>query len=105
MVARPGRRGDEREGVRKRWDRPTLEALLETALEVERSRYFFQWLHKATLARRAWEAVGGSGPGPDAIPPAPLNGALYALSVLDELLFGGLPLPWGSSLVAVARKR
>lgn len=88
-----------------RYDARRLRALLETALEVERLRYFFGWVHKAKLAQRVWEALTDPAPSPPTLPPAPVNAVLYALSRLDETLFGRLPLPWGSSLLAVARKR
>lgn len=87
-----------------RYDARRLDTLLGTALEVERVRYFFRWVHKAKLAQRAWEAVAGSEPSPPRVPAAPVNAALYGLSRLEELLFGRVPFPMGSSLLAVARK-
>lgn len=87
-----------------RYDAGRLRALLETELEVERVRYFFRWVHKAKLAQRAWEAVARPDPSPPSLPPAPVNATLYALSRVEEGLFGRISFPMGSSLLAVARK-
>lgn len=87
-----------------RYDADRLRALLETALEVERVRHFFRWVHKAKLAQRAWEALARPEPSPPRVPPAPVNATLYALSRAEEILLGRVPLPLGSSLLAVARK-
>ncbi len=87
-----------------RYDARSLRALLSTALEVEEVRYFFRWVHKAKLAQRAWEAVTRPEPAPPGVPPAPVNAALYALSRVEEKLMRRVPLPMGSSLLAVGRK-
>jgi 2-polyprenyl-3-methyl-5-hydroxy-6-metoxy-1,4-benzoquinol methylase len=87
-----------------RYDASRLRTLLETALEVEHIRYFFRWVHKAKLAQKAWEAVTRPEPSPPSLPPAPLNALLYGVSRAEETLLGRIPLPMGSSLLAVGRK-
>lgn len=67
-------------------------------------RYFFHWLFPAKLLARAAEAVvgvNGSGPG---IPPSWLNRGLYYISRVEQAFTRVVPLPFGSSLIAVARK-
>lgn len=87
-----------------RYTRGELIDLLEGPLRVETARYFFRWLHKAKVLVRLKEAATKPKPSPPRVPPAPLNTALYALSRLDEILLRGIPLPMGSSLLAIARK-
>lgn len=87
-----------------RFDAPTFAALAENAgFVVVESRYFFRWTALAKLAVRAAERVAPRQPAPPGIPPAPINGALRVLSRLEEQLLGRLPLPFGSSLLVVAR--
>lgn len=68
--------------------------------DVREIRYFFHWTFPAKLAVRAMERVRGPG-GPERVPPAPLNRALYGLSRAEEALLGRLRLPFGTSLLAV----
>lgn len=65
-------------------------------LRVEESRYFFHWTVPGKLAVRAKERVLGPG-GPERVPAAPVNRALYLLSRAEQ----ALRLPFGSSLLAV----
>jgi 2-polyprenyl-3-methyl-5-hydroxy-6-metoxy-1,4-benzoquinol methylase len=80
-----------------RYTRSTLRNVAALAgLRVEESRYFFHWTVAAKLAVRAKERVLGPG-GPERLPAAPLNRALYLLSRAEQALH----LPFGSSLLAV----
>ena len=87
-----------------RYTRAELAALLSRNLRVERSRYFFRWVHPAKIMQRAMEGVRGSQPAPPTIPPPPLNGLMYAMSRVEEAVLGWSTIPVGSSLMAVARK-
>jgi len=87
-----------------RYTRRQLETILSGPLTVEKIRYFFRWVYPAKLLVRASEAVRRPRPAPPTLPRAPLNRALYGLSRLDEALLGRIPLPIGSSLLAVARR-
>ena len=68
------------------------------------SRYFFRWMMPAKLAVRAKEAIFGATPATPRVPPAWLNRSLYAISRAEEALVGRLPIPFGGSLLAVARR-
>ncbi len=87
-----------------RYTRGQLERLLSSTLTVERSRYFFRWVHPAKVVQRAMEVVRHPKPTPPAVPPAPLNDALYGLSRIEEVALRHVPVPLGSSILAVARK-
>jgi len=87
-----------------RYTRDALADLLSMNLRVERSRYFFRWVHPAKIVQRAMEGVRRSQPAPPAIPPPPLNGLMYAMSRVEEAVLGWSTIPVGSSLMAVARK-
>jgi SAM-dependent methyltransferase len=76
-----------------------------TDMRIDEARYFFHWTVFAKLATRLVEAIKRGAPVPAAVPPAPLNRALYSLSRLEARLVGGLPLPFGSSLLVVGGKR
>jgi 2-polyprenyl-3-methyl-5-hydroxy-6-metoxy-1,4-benzoquinol methylase len=74
-------------------------------MRIDNARYFFRWTVAAKLGTRLVEAlVPGTFSAPT-IPPAPINRALYALSRIEDRLIGGLPIPFGTSLMVVARRR
>lgn len=91
----------------RRYAKHTFRPLLaEAGFRVEVLRYFFHWTFPAKLLVRAAEALrrGPSSAPLPAIPPAPLNRALYRLSRAEQSWFGGVAVPFGSSLMAVARR-
>lgn len=84
-----------------RYTRATFAAVAARAgLRVDETRYFFHWTVPGKLAVRAKERVLGPG-GPERVPPAPLNRALYLLSRAEQLAARAIPLPFGTSLLAV----
>ncbi|MGH9318085.1 MAG: class I SAM-dependent methyltransferase [Thermoanaerobaculia bacterium] len=86
-----------------RYTRSSLGDLAKRAgVRLLSSRYFFGWTVPVKLAVRVKESLLGAEPTPPSIPPAWLNRALYRFSRLEERLFRGLPLPLGSSLLAIA---
>ncbi len=87
-----------------RFTRRRLERLLASALTVERSRYFFRWVHPAKVVQRAMELVRHPEPTPPSVPPGALNDALYGISRVEEAALRHVPVPLGSSILAVARK-
>lgn len=88
-----------------RYDRGSFRALAgEGGLRLDELRYFFHWTAAAKVATRVKEALIPGEPASPAVPPAPLNAALYALSRVEEQLLGPLRLPVGSSLLAVGRR-
>lgn len=74
-------------------------------MRVEAARYFFRWTVAAKLATRLAEALVPGSPAAPTVPTAPVNQALYALSRIEERLIGGLPLPFGTSLLVVGRRQ
>jgi 2-polyprenyl-3-methyl-5-hydroxy-6-metoxy-1,4-benzoquinol methylase len=89
-----------------RYDKASFGMLAANAgLEVVQSRYFFHWTALAKIATRIKEALIPGEPTAPSVPPTPVNRALYALSRLEERLLGALPIPFGSSLLVVGRRR
>ena len=88
----------------RRYRRHELAALLRAGgLELIDVRYLFAWPAAAKLLVRAKERLLGAVPEPPQVPFSPLNSVLYALCRAEQLLFGIVPPPFGSSVVAVAR--
>jgi 2-polyprenyl-3-methyl-5-hydroxy-6-metoxy-1,4-benzoquinol methylase len=87
-----------------RYTRSELVTLLSSAFAVEKARYFFRWVHPAKVVQRAVEGVRRPDPSSPTIPPAPLNGVMYAMSRVEEAVLGWARIPVGSSLLAVARR-
>lgn len=71
--------------------------------ELLSARYFFHWMVPAKLLVRAAERVGRATAAPPVVPRAAINQLLYRLSVLEEGMFRRLRVPFGTSLLAVAR--
>jgi SAM-dependent methyltransferase len=79
------------------------DAAARAGLRVDDARYLFQWMCPLKLAVRLKERLS---PGPvelPGVPPPPVNRALLALSRVERRTYGRLPLPFGSSLLLVAR--
>jgi hypothetical protein len=86
-----------------RYNRREVTELLARHFTVERARYLFRWVYPAKLVQRAVEAVRRPAPSPPSVPPPFVNRCLYALSRAEEELMGRVPVPWGSSVLVVAR--
>ena len=87
---------------RGRFTRRSLTALAAGAgLKVEWSRYLFLSVALAKVAVRLAETIGAGRPRPPRVPPAPLNALARAVASIDLAVGRHLPLPFGSSLVAV----
>jgi 2-polyprenyl-3-methyl-5-hydroxy-6-metoxy-1,4-benzoquinol methylase len=88
-----------------RYTRSSLAELAARAgVRLLSSRYFFAWTVPVKLAIRAAESLRTAKPAPPSIPPAWLNRALYRISRLEEMFLRHLPLPLGSSLLAIAAR-
>lgn len=89
----------------RRYDKAALGAVLRSAgFEIEALAFYFAWPVLPMYARRL---VGGEARAAEysVLPPArPINGLLYAASVLEQALTGPHGTPVGSSLFAVARR-
>jgi len=96
---------DELNRHRRRYTKRAFRELAERAgFRMEGEQYLFQWLFPFKLALRAAEKLLRSAPAVPGIPPLWLNQTLYGLTRLEQRTLSGLPLPFGSSLMAVARK-
>jgi 2-polyprenyl-3-methyl-5-hydroxy-6-metoxy-1,4-benzoquinol methylase len=95
-------RHDELNHHYTRYDDHSFRALATAAgMRIDAMRYFFRWTAAAKMATRVAEALVPGEPRSPEVPVGPVNRALYALSCLEERLVGGLPLPFGSSLLVV----
>jgi SAM-dependent methyltransferase len=88
-----------------RYTRKRFRAVARAAgLVVEMERYFFHWLFPAKLVTRLAERMLGSQPMPAAVPSPHFNRLLYCISRAEQETLGRLPLPFGSSYMALGRK-
>lgn len=94
----------------RRYDRPRMRRILTTAgFEIEHLTYTNASLFPAMLAVRVVHRLGGLAPperatGEITVPPAPVNAALSALLAAEARLQRVVTLPFGSSLLCLARK-
>lgn len=88
----------------RRYTKKSLRPLLERCgFRVSQERYFFHWTFLAKLGVRAYERVFPRQPQVPTIPADWINESLYRFSRLEQSLLGRLPMPFGSSLMIVAR--
>jgi len=94
----------------RRYSRASLRALLEQAgFAVEHISYTNASLFPVTLAVRLAQRVAGLAAEEDAlgeisVPPAPVNAVLSAVLSVEAQVQRVLPVPFGSSLLCLARK-
>jgi 2-polyprenyl-3-methyl-5-hydroxy-6-metoxy-1,4-benzoquinol methylase len=91
---------------KRRYTRAGLRRVLQAAgLELRLLSYFNALLFPAALAAWAGEKVAGIGSDPrPGVPPAPLNTLLTTVFSMEKYLLRGLTLPYGLSLIALARR-
>lgn len=77
----------------------------QAGMRVDRMQYFFHALFLAKLAVRMFEAVTGARPEPPRVPGRALNRAAYLVSRTEQAILGRVPVPLGSSLLAVGGRR
>jgi SAM-dependent methyltransferase len=94
----------------RRYSRATLRALLEPAgFRIERMTYTNATLFPLMLGLRGVQRVMGLAPASEAegeitVPSSPVNAALSALLAFEAGLVRAMPMPFGSSLLCLARK-
>ncbi|MEJ2006657.1 MAG: class I SAM-dependent methyltransferase [Acidobacteriota bacterium] len=76
----------------------------QAGMEIKFDQYFFHWAFPAKLVTRLGEWVLGRKPVPPAVPSPAINRLLYRLSCFEQKTWGRLPIPFGSSYVAMGRK-
>ncbi|HMC54411.1 MAG TPA: class I SAM-dependent methyltransferase [Gemmatimonadaceae bacterium] len=88
-----------------RYTRPRIERLARAAgFDVLTCRYFYHWLVPAKLATRVMELVHRRAPRAPRVPAQWINSLLYLVSRAEQRLSRSLSLPFGSSVLLVARK-
>jgi SAM-dependent methyltransferase len=91
----------------RRYTRRTFRRLLERGgWRADVLDYFFHWTFPAKLMVRLAEALPGQRgrqPSPPRVPASRLNHVLYRLSRFEQVHLRRLRIPFGSSLLAVAR--
>jgi 2-polyprenyl-3-methyl-5-hydroxy-6-metoxy-1,4-benzoquinol methylase len=89
----------------KRYTERELRALVSRAqLQVLEAAYFFQWTCAVKLLVRAIERVSRAAPKPASLPPGWINQPLYLVSRLEHKTLARIRVPFGSSLMLVARQ-
>jgi SAM-dependent methyltransferase len=76
----------------------------QAGLRIESERYFFQWVFPVKLVCGVVERGLGLQPKPPRLPTHWINRGLYYLSRLEQKTWGKLLMPFGSSLMVLARK-
>ena len=95
------------EHVRRYTKRSFLWLLERAGWRVDALDYFFHWTFPAKLIVRLAESLPGQRgrqPRPPRVPPACLNRLLYGLSRFEQVYLRSWRIPFGSSLLAVARR-
>jgi len=89
-----------------RYTKRSLARLAESAgMRMEICRYFFQWLVPMKLAVRVKERLLPTHPASPRVPPRLINQFCYGVSRLEQTVCAALPIPFGSSLLALGGRR
>lgn len=89
-----------------RYTKRTFRSVADRAgMRVDAMRYFFHWLFFAKLGVRLYESIVRPEPRPPRVPPRGINRAAYLLARAEDRLLGRLPVPLGSSLLAVGGRQ
>jgi 2-polyprenyl-3-methyl-5-hydroxy-6-metoxy-1,4-benzoquinol methylase len=80
------------------------EVARQAGLSIQGNRYFFQWLFPLKLTVQIKEKVLSSPPRPASVPPAWINKPAYWISRAEQVTWGALPWPFGSSLMVWGSK-
>jgi SAM-dependent methyltransferase len=88
-----------------RYTRQRLETLVRVSGGVvAHCAFFFRWMTPFKLLLHWKEAVIPAPPVTPRIPSNAVNRLLYGLSIAEQRVIGAVPIPFGSSLIAVARR-
>ena len=99
-------RHDDLNHHRRRFTRKTLQPVTDSAgMSWQSDRYLFQWAFFAKFLVRILEKAWQQKPKPPAVPARPINAFLYGVTAIEEGLGRVLPLPFGSSLMVIGKKR
>jgi 2-polyprenyl-3-methyl-5-hydroxy-6-metoxy-1,4-benzoquinol methylase len=81
-----------------------LPLLVESGFTIERARYYFQWLFAVKLVVRLLERLRPGVPEVPRVPAHVVNEAVYRFSLAEQAIAGAIEVPFGSSLLVLARK-
>jgi 2-polyprenyl-3-methyl-5-hydroxy-6-metoxy-1,4-benzoquinol methylase len=81
------------------------EVARHAGLEIQEQRYLYHWTHPVKIGVRLVESVSHCKPGAPKIPGGLINEMLFAISRFEQKTLSRLPMPFGSSLLVVGRKR
>ncbi|MGH9516382.1 MAG: class I SAM-dependent DNA methyltransferase [Terriglobales bacterium] len=85
-----------------RYTKASLNQLTAIAgLRIAEARYFFFWMAAAKLVVRVVERAFATEPKLPHVPHGWMNRSLYSISRMEQKILGKLPVPVGSSLIAV----
>ncbi|MDA8019991.1 MAG: class I SAM-dependent methyltransferase [Thermoanaerobaculia bacterium] len=97
---------DELNHHRTRYTRPELRAELEASgFQILECRYFYHWLVPIKLAVRGSEAIRGAEPEVPQVPGPFWNRLFYGITCVEQDVVSFLRLPFGSSILAIAKPR
>ena len=86
-----------------RYTRASFSRLARAAgIRLSKMQYLFHWTCPVKLAIRCKESLFAAEPQPPEVPNRWLNRACYAMTRLEQMTISRLPMPFGSSLLAVA---
>jgi len=87
-----------------RFTKSSMRTLLEgEGFRITEQDYFFHWLWGAKLMVRAYETLLPREPQVPKVPATWINRLLYVFSRFEQATLGRLPMPFGSSLIVLAR--
>jgi SAM-dependent methyltransferase len=90
---------------RRRYREETLQRVLAALFEVEYTTYFNTLLFAPVMVGHWFERIlGRNGADGGSVPPAPINRLLRGVFSLEASVLGRARLPFGVSLLAIARK-
>lgn len=96
---------DELNGHKRRYNaRELRRVLVEGGLEVESTTYFNTLLFPAAVVQRMLSRLSGKRSEEEQLPLAPLNALAYAVFSVERRALRHVRLPWGVSILAIARK-
>ena len=77
----------------------------QAGFQIQRERYFYHWTFLAKLGVRMLESISRADPKPPKVPGVWINQTLFWFSRMEQRTLTSLPLPFGSSLMAVGSRR
>jgi hypothetical protein len=89
-----------------RYTKKSLHQLATNAgMRIKGSRYFFHWTFPVKLLMHVKERLFYTNPQVPKVPRRWINDAAYHLSCVEQMIFRSVPVPIGSSLIAVGGKQ